>query len=515
MSDDIGVSATTNHICSVSPMSLKQKAVKGVVWSVIQKLGGQTISLIVFFLLARLLDPKDFGLVAMASVYLAFLQVFVDQGFAEAIVQRKNLEREHLDTAFWISVGSSAILMGLTMAIAGPVAHQFKTSGQTSELTLVLRWLSASFMFSALNSVQQALFRRNLAFKSLAVRSLLATIAGGTVGVTMALSGFGVWSLVGQQLVNGTVGIIVLWRASDWRPGVRVSIAHFKELFGFSASILGFNILNFFNRRADDFLIGYFLGPAALGYYTIAYRILLMVTDLMRTLSKVALPAFAQLQDEPERLRRAYYKAIQLTSLIAIPTFCGLAALAPELLPSLFGTQWTDSIRIMQILAFIGIVHALNNISVNTIKAMGKPDWILKVNIVNAFLNVTAFVIVVKYGVWAVAAAYVIRGYLVPLPTFILMARKLIHTKISTYARQCRTPILGSMATVAAIFGTRWLLAAWLDMYGLLVVCGILGAATYIGVVWLVDPQLVPQLMGLVKLATSKKKKKLDPQGLS
>ena len=169
----------------------------------------------------------------------------------------------------------------------------------------------------------------------------------------------------------------------------------------------------------------------------------------------------------------------------------------------------------MQILAFIGIVHALNNISVNTIKAMGKPDWILKVNIVNAVLNVTAFVIVVKHGVWAVAAAYVIRGYLVPLPTFILMARKLIHTKISTYARQCRTPILGSMVMVAAIFGIRSVLAAWLDMYGLLVVCGILGAATYIGVVWLVDPQLVPQLMGLVKLATSKKKKKLDPQGLS
>ena len=496
-------------------MSLKQKAVKGVVWSVIQKLGGQTISFIVFFLLARLLDPTDFGLVAMASVYLAFLQVFVDQGFAEAIVQRKHLEREHLDTAFWISVGSSAILMGLTMAIAGPIAHKFKSPGLTSELTLVIRWLSVGFLFSALNSVQQALFRRNLAFKSLAMRSLLATFAGGTVGVTMAISGFGVWSLVGQQLVNGTVGIIVLWKASDWRPGFRVSASHFKDLFGFSASILGFNVLNFFNRRADDFLIGYFLGPAALGYYTVAYRILLMVTDLMRTLSKVALPAFAQLQEEPERLRRAYYKAIQLTSLIAIPTFCGLAALAPELLPSLFGTQWSDSIRIMQILAFIGIVHALNNISVNTIKAMGKPDWILKVNVVNAVLNVTAFVIAVQHGVWAVAAAYVIRGYLIPLPTFILMARKLIHTKIPTYLRQCRTPILGSMAMVAVMLGAKSGLEAWLDMYGLLVVCSVLGAVTYIGVVWLVEPRLVPQLVGLVKLATSKKKKKLDPQGLS
>ncbi|MDY6937725.1 MAG: lipopolysaccharide biosynthesis protein [Cyanobacteriota bacterium] len=493
-------------------MSLKQKAVKGVVWSIIQKLGGQTISFIVFSLLARLLDPKDFGLVAMASVYLAFLQVFVDQGFAEAIVQRKNVEREHLDTAFWISVVSSAILMGITMLVADPIAQKFRTPGLTSELAAVIRWLSVGFVFSAFNSVQQALFRRNLAFKSLAVRSLVATLAGGSVGVTMALSGFGVWSLVGQQLVNGTVGIVVLWKASDWRPGFRVSLSHFKDLFGFSASILGFNILNFFNRRADDFLIGYFLGPAALGYYTVAYRILLIVTDLMRTLAKVVLPAFSQLQDEPERLRRAYYKAIQLTSLMAIPTFCGLAVLAPELLPGLFGSQWTDSIRIMQILAFIGIVHALSSISVNTIKAMGKPDWILKVNIINAVLNVTAFVMVVKYGVWAVATAYVIRGYLIPLPIFTLMARKLIHIQIPTYLRQCRSPMLGTMAMVAVMLATKLGLETVLNLHSLLIVSSVLGAIAYLGVIWIIEPPLFPQILGLVKLATSKNKKKLDPQ---
>ena len=121
----------------------------------------------------------------------------------------------------------------------------------------------------------------------------------------------------------------------------------------------------------------------------------------------------------------------------------------------------------------------------------------------------------VKYGVWAVATAYVIRGYLIPLPIFVLMVRKLIHTKISTYLRQCRTSILGSMAMIAVMLSAKSVLEVWLNTYGLLAVCTLLGAATYIGVVWLVEPALFPQLMGLLKLATSKKKKKLDPQGLS
>jgi O-antigen/teichoic acid export membrane protein len=483
-------------------MSLKQKAVKGIVWSAIQKLGGQAISFIVFSLLARLLAPADFGLVAMASVYLAFLQVFVDQGYAEAIVQRQTVDKEHLDTAFWVSISTSILLTIASIVAAKDIATAFKTP----ELAPVIAALSPTFLFAALNSVQRALFSRRLEFKAMAARTLAASTAGGIVGVILAVLGYGVWSLVWQQLVNGVVGVLVLWKASDWQPGFHLSFRHLKELSSFSANILGFNILNFFNRRADDFLIGYYLGPIALGYYTIAYRILLLATDLMRTLSGVALPTFSRLQDDRDRLQRAYHKAIQLTSLTAFPTFLGLAALANELIPTLFGQQWTPSIPVMQILALIGIVHALNNIGVNVIKAMGRPDWNLRVNVINALLNVTAFVLVVRFGIVAVAAAYVIRGYLIPLPAFIWMAQKLLGTQLSTYLRQCRTPIVGAIAMTGAILGVKsLLLSSGLGVYERLAICGIVGAGVYLGAIALLEPPLFSQLRDLAKLASPKR----------
>ncbi|MEM1169034.1 MAG: MOP flippase family protein [Cyanobacteria bacterium P01_H01_bin.35] len=485
-------------------MNLQQKAVKGIIWSALQKIGSQLISFIVFFLLARLLQPEDFGLISLASVSLAFIEVFLDQGFAQAIVQREELEPEHLDTAFWTSLCLSTLLMSIVITIAGFFAQTF----EEPELIPIVRCLSLSFLFFAFNSVPQALFQRQLAFKELAIRSLLASLFGGGVGVSMAFLGFGAWSLVGQQLVNGLVGIIFLWWAVDWRPGLKVSSRHFKELFAYGANILGFNILQFFNRRSDDFLIGYFLGSVALGYYTVAYRLLVTVTQLMRTMSQVALPTFSRLQSEPEKLRTGFYNGIQFISLIAFPVFIGLAILAPELIVALFGEQWTPSIPVMRVLAFIGIAHSLNGIATGLIAAMGKPNWNLKVNILNAALNVTAFILVVRWGIVAVAVAFVIRGFLVPLPIFILMVRKLIQIELVTYIRQCSTPIIATLGMSMTIFGIQYLLGDLINLYFLIAIYVLLGATIYTLIVMLIDPKLFKQLLALIKLGSSRQTEK-------
>ncbi|MCT7990850.1 lipopolysaccharide biosynthesis protein [Laspinema sp. D6] len=458
----------------------------------------------IFFLLARLLNPTDFGLVSLAGVYLSFLQVFVDQGFAEAIVQRHNLEREHLDTAFWVSICMSGVLIGVTLIAAKPIAIAFKNP----EISSIICWLSLGFLLSALNSVQQALFRRKLAFRALAMRSIIAMICGGLTGVVMAFLNFGVWSLVGQQLVNGTVGVLVLWWAGDWQPGFKVSKPHFQELFSYSVNILGFNIFNFFNRHSDDFLIGYFLGSEALGYYTIAYRLLLTMTNLIRTLSQVGLPTFSRLQDDQERIQRGFYTASQLTSLVAFPVFMGASALAPELIPGLFGEQWLPSIPVMQILSWIGIVHSLDGISVNVIKARGKPDWVLQVNILNAILNVVAFILVVRWGIMAVAAAYVIRGYLIPLPIFWFMTQKLIGVELKTYLQKCSTPFVSTLIMVGGIYGTRYFLGDLLEGKAVLAICILGSAIVYVLAIWQIDSKLFDQVINLIKLSVSSRKQK-------
>ena len=478
-------------------MSLREKAIKGVIWTAIQNWGSQIISFAVFLLLARLLEPKVFGLVALASVFFAFMQVFLDQGFGEAIIQRQELDREHLDTAFWTNISIGVLLVGSSMVAAGLVAAMFKQP----LLTPIIRWLSLSFLFGSLESVQSAILSRKLAFKTLAIRTLLAAFAGGVVGVVMALLGFGVWSLVGQQLTNGLVGVLVLWWSTDWRPRLKISLRHFKELFTYGINVVGINALNFLNRRSDDFLIGYFLGPVALGYYTVAYRILLIITQLMvGTIQRTAMPIFSRLQQEPDRLRQAFYSAIQLTSLFAFPVFLGLFVLAPELVVVVFGEQWRPSIPVMQILSFIGILYAGFYYNGPMLMALGKPSWNLGLNCLQAVCNVVAFAIAVQWGIVAVAAAYVIRGYLMS-PISVWVVHKLIHIKLITYLRQYAAPLAASLAMVVAIVGAKHLLVKLVNLHTLLAICIVFGAVVYVAMILVIAPNLARRAIDLFRSA--------------
>lgn len=482
-------------------MSLRQKALKGVVWTAIQNWGRQVIALAIFFLLARLLEPKAFGLVALASLFLNFMEVFTDQGFGQAIIQRKEIDKEHLDTAFWTNIALSLMLVAFSMVGAEPIAALFNEPA----LVPIIRCLSLSFLFSGLNGVQSALLSREFKFKVLAVRSLVAVLVGGTVGLVLALRGYGVWSLVGQQLANGIAGVVVLWSTSKWRPGWGFSRYHFRELFSFGINIVGIKFLNFFNRRSDDFLIGYFLGPVALGYYTVAYRVLRIMTQLMTsTIDQVALPTFSNMQKEPERLRRAFYKVTQVASFIAFPAFLGMAALAPELVQVFFGSKWIASIPVMQVLAFIGILHSIYFFNSTVVMAMGKPNWQLRINCLNAVSNVIGFLIAVRWGIVAVALAYVLRGYLLsPVPLAVI--HRLIHINLRTYLSQYVAPLAGSAVVVLGVWGTKHFLSPWISLSGVLTICIVVGSGLYLGTILLLAPKLMQQILELAYLALPEK----------
>lgn len=476
-------------------MNLRQSAVNSVVWSAITSWGRQAIAFIVFFLLARLLGPETFGLIALAAVFMAFIQVFADQGFAEALVQRDQLEPEHLDTAFWTNIAIGLLITLLCIGGAQLIADLFNQP----QLTPIIRWLSLSFLLRALSSVQEAIFRRNLAFKTLAIRSLIAVVVGGVVGVTMALMGLGVWSLVGQQLINSLIQVIVLWIASDWRPGFRFSVSHFKDLFSFGINVVGMNVLDFINSRADDFLIGYFLGPVALGYYSVAYRIMTIVIDLLtNVINQVAIPAFSKLQKEPERLRDAFYTVTKFTSLVSFPIFLGLAALAPELIRLLLGPKWIPSIPVIQVLAFIGLLHSVYYFNATVIMAMGKPSWKLLINFINSIANLISFAIAVQFGIVAVAAAFVIRGYVLSPIEFWLVG-KLIRINAFTYLSNYIAPLAGSLAMVATIFATKYFIGSFVSLYVLLGICVVISPLVYALTIFLVAPALFRQVLDLVQ----------------
>jgi len=487
------------HPKESSLMGLKEKALKGFFWSGAQIWGGQAVSLVIFVILSRLLAPETFGLVAMASVFISLIQTLQDQGFGDAIIQRKDLQQEHLDTAFWTNLLTGCLSALVSFGCAEFIAGLF----HQPQLAPIVRWLSLIFILTGLSSTQQAILRRRLAFKELAMRSIFAIISGGVVGLVLAFSGFGIWSLVAQSLVNGLVGVVILWSVSLWRPSFHFSKKHFRDLFSFGFNIIGINFLNFLNRHTDHLLVGYFLGPTMLGYYTIAYKLLLVMTDLLSSVTNaVAFPTFSRLQNNPERMRRAFYQVIHYTGLISFPAFIGVALVAPELIFTIFGPQWTPSTPVMRVLAFIGILHSILYFHGSVIIAFGKPSWRLGSSFLNAVANVFAFALAVRWGIVAVAAAYVIRGYLL-FPVELWMVRKLAMVNIKTYFRQFIVPLAGSMAMAVVIFGLKLLWTDTLKLQLQLAIYVLTGCIIYSFAVQLIDPTIRLQLLKLFRIGVA------------
>jgi PST family polysaccharide transporter len=445
--------------------------------------------------------PDAFGLVALASTFTVFVDLFLDQGFSAAIVQRAKLEKEHLDTAFWFGILTS-ILMTVGLIFASTSIAAFFDEPR---LGPVLKWLSFSFVISAFSSTQIAIIQRNLAFKSLAARSLVATAVGGIVGISMAFTGWGVWSLIGQDLASGLAGVVVLWRASDWRPGFSVSRKHYKELFTFGISVVGNNALNVLVKRSDDFLIGYFLGAKLLGYYTIGYRLLLVIIKLVTEVTNtVVFPTFSRIQHQPERMRRAFYSVTQYTSLLAFPIFIGVAVLAPELVVVLSGEQWRPSIPVMQVLSVIGILQSVVFFNGTVIRASGKPSWQFAIMLLNAICSIFGFLVTVHWGIVAVAVSFVIVGYLLAPVSFIAV-RRLIHVEFYTYLRQFVPPLFAALVMAAVIMGLKYVLTAQdLNSYVELSTYLLAGALTYIVVIVMTAPSLYRQVLDLVSVVMPK-----------
>ena len=484
-------------------MGLQQKAVKGIFWSFVQKWGRAGLTTITFVILSRLLAPEAFGLVALATAFTVFIELFLDQGFGSAIVQREKLDPEHLDTAFWLNVLTSILMTGGLIAVSGLLGVLF----DDPRLASVLRWLSITLILSGLSSTQISILQRKLAFKEFAIRSMVANAVGGIVGIVMAFSGYGVWSLVGQDVASGVVRAIILWRSSDWRPGFKVSKSHYKELVTFGAPIVGNNALTVLTKRSDDLLIGYFLGPTLLGFYTIGYQLLLIIIRLVTEVTNsVAFPTFSRIQHQPERMRKAFYKVTQYTSVFAFPVFIGLAVLAPEIVPAVFGEKWTPSIPVMQVLALIGVLQSVLFFNGSVIKASGKPSWQFGIMLLNTVGSVLAFLLVVRLGIVAVAAAFVAVGYLLA-PVSYIAVRRLIQIDFRTYLWQFIPSLTASLLMVVVIAGLKFLLKDQsLNMYLELFIYLLAGALTYVSVIGLLARHLYHQALEVISLALPKLK---------
>jgi PST family polysaccharide transporter len=482
-------------------MSVGKQAAEGVFWTGLQNWGSKAASFLTFMVLARLLSPEAFGIIALGTVFVAFARVLVDKGFTDAIIQREKLDDLHIQSAFWVNLGIGVLLILITWATAPWIAQLF----DEPDLGPVVRWLSLIFGVRALNGVQEALFRRNVEFKVLAIAGFTGVCVGAGFGITMAYEGYGVWSLVAQQITNQTTYVSILWVASNWRPSLTFSFSHAEDLFSFGVGVIGSSILGFVNRRLDDLLIGAFLGSTALGYYNIAYRILLALTQLISQVgSKVMFPVFSHFQSDDEKLRETYYTAVNYMGVISVPIFIGLAVLAPYVIPVAFGAKWSASIPVMQILSFAGLLQSLIYFNTPLILAKGHSFINLFLSAIRAVVNFTAFMIAVQLGgIVTVAAVYTIGGYVIA-PIELGVVRRLAKIQWRRYFGAMAYPFVATAISASCVLVITKVISTHASEIVLLIVGSFSGMIIFGVGLLILRPTLVDEIRNLWQLTTSR-----------
>ncbi|MEE8601601.1 lipopolysaccharide biosynthesis protein [Euzebya tangerina] len=454
---------------------------------------------IVVIVLARLLVPEDFGIVAVATVAVGVLTAIADLGFGTAIVRHPDLTDRHLNTAFWASVATGALLTAVVASAAGPVA----TALGDSQATPILRLMALNSTLAALSSVQMGLLKRSFRFSELAVRNIVSTIGAAIVAIGLAWAGAGPYALAVQLLVGTALGCAMLWRVSEWRPSLSVGRSEFRDLLGFSASVTGIRLMSTANKNVDNLIISLNLGSSALGIYTIAYRFYRVVVDsVLTSVSGVSLPSFARLQHDAAAMRDALYRATRISALVGIPLFAGLGLVAPTLFPAVFGPQWDEAIVPSQFLVVNGVVMSVTYFSQALLLAKGRGGLTLTMNIARLIVNTLGFLIGVQYGIVGVAASVAITSVLF-WPVQFLILRRVAGLSPLHYLRQVVVPVIGMIAMAAAVLPLQTALEGQIPGLLALVTLVAAGAVVYGLVAFVFDRDTLRVLFSLLRRSRS------------
>ncbi|TGC11568.1 MOP flippase family protein [Methanolobus halotolerans] len=381
-------------------INIKKKTINGLFWSINSKSLTHLFNLIITAILARLLLPEDFGIVGMSLIIIGLVSIINESGLTTALIQKKDLDDSHLHTAFWTSISTGIVLYAGTFLLSPYVADFFKTD----LVELIIKVASLSFLISSVTIVHRSLLAKNLNFRLVSITEISGSLISGTFAVYLAISGFGLWSLVAKNLLNDLIVVLLTLLMYPWKPAFKFNKTKFNELFGFSIYVTGGNILKYFRENIDYIIIGRVLGAELLGYYTLAYTLAVFpATKIVPVITRVVFPAFSLLQDDIVRFRKGYRKLVYSLSLITIPSLMGLAVVAPELIIQVYGNKWTPAIVPLQILCIHGLLESISRTSRSVFYAQGSPETELKLNLLKVVISFPIIYIGSFYGILGVA----------------------------------------------------------------------------------------------------------------
>lgn len=377
-------------------MSLKQKTVSGLLWSFVDTMAGQGITFVVGIILARLLSPREFGLIGMITVFIAVSESFINSGFSSALIRKKDCTDTDFSTVFFFNL-AAGILFFLLLFFSAPAISGFFNE---PELTAILQVLGIVLIIDSLTLIQRTILTKRIDFKLQARISVIASIGSGIVAITMAFYGFGVWSLVAQRIVKQGLNSIFLWLWNRWKPLLVFSKQSFKELFGFGSKLLVSGLIDTLYRNIYYLVIGKYFSAQELGLYTKADEFKRLPSqNLNAIIGRVTYPVLSTLQDDIPRLRNNYQKLIRSVMFITFILMLGMAAVAEPMIHTLIGAKWEPAIIYLQMLCFVGMMYPLHALNLNMLQVQGRSDLFLKLEVIKKIIAIPTIVIGIFFGI--------------------------------------------------------------------------------------------------------------------
>lgn len=380
------------------PSDLKKKTAKGMLWSAVERFSTQGIQFLFGILLARLLTPNDYGMIAMLTIFIAVSQTFIDSGFGNALIRKLDRTEADKATVFFFNIFMAMACYGIIF-LSAPLIAQFYSM---PELTDILRILAINLIIQAFGSIQHLNLTIDLNFKALAKVTFIGAIVGGTAGLICAYNGLGVWSLVVQQMATTSCRVILFWVLVHWRPKTFFNKSSFKNMFGFGSKLLASGLLNTLYDNIYDLIIGKAFAAATLGNYSRASHFAnFPSSNITGIFQRVTYPVLSKIQDDPDKLRKGYLKFLNMATLVIFPLMIGLAALAKPFILLILTDKWFDVILILQIICIAQMWYPVHAINLNILQVMGRSDLFLKLEIIKKIEGITVLCITLPFGIIA------------------------------------------------------------------------------------------------------------------